>query len=138
MRVKLLLALMLITLSLTLKAQETKSACNFEYSVEAFKNPEGLDYENRFVNFKWDISKLSSNDSVSIEIVKIYDCFTGINGTQTEVYTILDLKSKDLINKNSLNIKHVEMIAKCFKWRVLLKSDSCLEEKDWNYYSFID
>ena len=33
------------------------------------------------------------------KIVKIYDCFTGINGTQTEVYTVLNLKSKDLINK---------------------------------------
>ena len=138
MKVKLLLALMLFTMSITLKAQETKSTCNFEYSVEAQKNPEGLDYENRFVNFKWDISELSSDESVSIEIVKIFDCFSGIDGTQTEVYTLLNLKSKDLINKNSLKIKHVEMIAKCFKWRVVLKSDSCLEEKDWNYYSFID
>lgn len=138
MRVKLLLALMLYAFSLSLKAQETKSSCNFEYKIEAERFPEDLDYEERFVNFTWDISKLSQNDSVSIEIVKIYDCFIGIEGNQTEPYILLDLKSKDLSNKTYFKINHTEMIAKCFKWRVILKSDNCLEENDWNYYSFVN
>ena len=138
MKVKLLFALAFCFLSICLTAQENKSSCNFEYSVKAEKSPEGLEYEDRFVNFKWDISKLSSNDEISIEIVKIFDCFKGIDGSQSETYTLLNLKSEDLLDENSFKVKHVEMIAKCFKWRVILKSNSCLEQTDWNYYSFLD
>lgn len=138
MKVKVLLALLLFITSINIKAQKTKSSCSFEYSIVSEKNPEGLDYEDRFVNFKWDISKMSPSDEVSIEIVKIYDCFTGINGIQTEAYTLLNLKNKNLINKNSFEIKHVDILAKCFKWRVVLKSDTCLEQTDWNYYSYLD
>ena len=138
MKVKLFLAFMLCSLSIGLNAQETKSSCNFEYKINAEKNPEGYNQLGGLVNFKWDISRIATNDTISIEIVKIYDCFEGIKGTQTEIYTLLDLKSEDLINKNSLKIKHIDMIAKCFKWRVVIKSDTCLEQTNWNYYSFID
>lgn len=138
MKVKLLLAFVLCAFSQSLRAQETKSACNFKFNVEVEKFPQVLDYEERFVIFTWDISKLSKNDSISIEIIKIFDCFKGVEGTQTEAYTVLNLKNKDLIDKNSFKVKHVEMIAKCFKWRVVVKSDNCHEEKAWNYYSFID
>lgn len=138
MKVKLFLAFMLCSLSLGLKAQETKSSCNFEYKINAEKNPEGLEYENRFVNFNWDISKIPTDDSISIEIVKIFDCFTGVGGTQTQEYKILNLKSNDLLGKKSFKIMHVDMVAKCFKWRVILKSNTCLEQTDWNYYTFLD
>lgn len=138
MKVKILLTLLLFITSISIKAQETKSSCNFKYSILAEKNSDGLEYEDRFVNFKWDISKLFVSDEASIEIVKIFDCFTGINGTQTQAYTLLNLKNKDLINKNSFEIKHVDMLAKCFKWRVIIKSDKCSEQSDWNYHTFLD
>lgn len=138
MKVKLFLAFMLCSLSIGLKAQETKSSCNFEYKINAEKNPEGLNYKDRFVNFNWDISKIAPNDSISIEIVKIYDCFIGLDGTQTQEYKILNLKSKDLLGKNSFKIMHADMVAKCFKWRVIMNSSTCLEQTDWNYYNYID
>lgn len=139
MKVKLLLAILLGVLSFNLYAQDTQTPCKFDYSVEAKKSPEGLPYEHRFVEFSWDISKMSSeNDQIKIEITPIYDCFNGIDGVQTNKSTFLNLKSEDLKNKSSVSIKHVEMLAKCFKWRVILKSDTCLEETEWNYYTFID
>lgn len=118
--------------------QELKLPCDFEYTVTAEKNLKDENYEASFVNFKWDISKIDSNCSVTIEIVKIFDCFIGLDGNQTEAYVFLDLKNEDLIHINSLQIKHIKMLAKCFKWRVVLKSDTCLEKSDWNFYSFLD
>ncbi len=138
MKVKLLFTLLLASFSLILSAQDTKSSCNFKYSVVAEKSPEGLEYEDKFVNFKWDISKLSQSDEVSVEIIKIFDCFTGIDGVQLEKYTLLNLKTDDLVSKSSFKIKHIEMVAKCFKWRVIIKSDTCLEQTDWNYYTYMD
>lgn len=138
MKVKLLFTYLLVSFSMTLNAQETKSTCDFDYNVIAEKNSEGLDYKDRYVNFKWDVSKIAAENEVSIEIVKIFDCFTGIDGVQTEKYQILNLIDKDLSAKKSFKIKHVDMLAKCFKWRVILKSDTCQEQTNWNYYTFID
>jgi hypothetical protein len=138
MKVKILLTLLLFITSISIKAQETKSSCNFKYSILAEKNSDGLEYEDRFVNFKWDLSKLSVSDEASIEIVKIFDCFIGIDGKQTELYTFINLKSEGLKTNNSNKIMLTEMLAKCFKWRVIIKSDKCTEQSDWNYYSFLD
>ena len=138
MKRKLLLAILLGVLSFNLNAQDTQNPCKFDYTVEVERNPEGFSDKGGSVNFKWNITKMLPDQTVSIEIVKIYDCFKEVNGIQTEIYTLLNLNSKDLINKNFFKIKHVEMVAKCFKWRVVLKSNTCTEETDWNYYSFID
>lgn len=138
MKVKLLLALLLVITSFSLNAQESTSTCEFEYSVRAEKSQEGLKFEDKFVNFKWDISKLSQNDEISIEVVKIFDCFNAIEGNQVDTYTFLNLKNEELLNKNSFKILHITMVAKCFKWRVIVKSDSCTKQTDWNYYSFLD
>lgn len=139
MKRKLLLAILLGVLSFNLNAQDTQNPCKFDYTVDAKKSPELLDYKDRYVEFNWDISKISSEDmQVKIEITPIYDCFNGIDGTQTNKSTFLDLKSEDLISKTKISIKHVDMLAKCFKWRVILVTDSCSEQTEWNYYSFID
>lgn len=139
MKRKLLLAILLGVLSFNLYAQDTQTPCKFDYSVKALKSSESLSYKDRFVEFTWDISKISNeNDQIKIEITPIYDCYNGINGTQTNKSTFLDLKSEDLKNKSSVSIKHVDMLAKCFKWRVILQAENCLEETEWNYYTFID
>ena len=138
MKVKLLFTYLLVSFSMIMHAQEAKSSCNFEYTIQAEKNTDEYEINGGLVNFKWDISKIDPSDMISIEIVKIFDCPKGIDGVQTESYTLLNLKSEDLINKNSFEIKHVEMIAKCFKWRDVLKSDTCQEKTNWNYYSYID
>lgn len=138
MNTKVLLALLLVSFTITSNAQETKSSCNFDYSIQANKNPDGLNYEDRYVNFRWNISKIASNDEISIEIIKIYDCFKAIEGNQLESYIFLHLKKEDFKDKNSFKIMHTDMLAKCFKWRVILKSDTCIEQSNWNYYSFLD
>ena len=139
MKIKLLLAILLSVLSFNLYAQDTQTPCKFDYSVQALKSPEVLSYKDRFVEFSWDISKISNeNDQIKIEITPIYDCYNGINGTQTNKSTFLNLKSEDLKDKTSISIKHVDMLAKCFKWRVIIESNTCPEQTEWNYYSFID
>lgn len=138
MKVKILLAALLFITSITIKAQEAKSTCDFEYSIKAEKFIEKSNPEDKIVNFKWDFSKFSASDQVSLEIIKIYDCSAGLDGIQTLKYEIINLKSKDFIDLKVLKIKHIDMMAKCFKWRVIVKSEKCLKKSDWNYYSFLD
>ncbi|WP_339838021.1 hypothetical protein [uncultured Flavobacterium sp.] len=138
MKVKVLLTLLLFITSISIKAQESKSKCDFEYSVRGEKSQEGLNFEDRFVNFKWEVSKLSQKVEISIEVVKIFDCFNAIEGKQLDSYIFINLKDEELLNKNSFKILHTTMVAKCFKWRVIVKSDSCTDQTDWNYYSFLD
>ncbi|CAM3774179.1 hypothetical protein FLGE108171_14550 [Flavobacterium gelidilacus] len=138
MKVKILLALLLFITSININAQETELVCDFEYFIQAKEFIEELNPEVKIVNFKWDFSKLSASDQVSLEIIKIYDCSAGLDAIQTLKYEIINLKSKDFIDLKELKIKHIDMMAKCFKWRVIVKSEKCLKQSDWNYYSFLD
>lgn len=139
MKIKLLLTALMGLLLHNIQAQDFQSSCKFDYSIKALKNQKNLAYEDRYVEFAWDILKIPTNVSqINIEITPIYDCFNGINGTQTNKSTFLNLLGEDLINKKSVSIKHIDMLAKCFKWRVLIQSDSCTELTEWSYYTFID
>lgn len=93
-----------------------------------------------FINnakISWDFS--SSNlkgKQVSIEVVTIYDCFNGKNAS--------DFKSQfSILNKDNFTVKgnsqliHLELMAKCFKWRVVVKSTNEVQTSDWSYFSFL-
>ena len=93
-----------------------------------------------FINnakISWDFS--SSNlkgKQVSIEVVTIYDCFNGVNAS--------DFKSQfSILNKDNFTVKgnsqliHLELMAKCFKWRVVVNSTNEVQTSDWSYFSFL-
>jgi hypothetical protein len=84
----------------------------------------------------WDFSELELNNTeVSIEVVTILDCFNGEQATQfKDQFTIL---SKDnFALKGSKQLIHLELMAKCFKWRLVAKGSET-SVSDWFYFSFV-
>ena len=84
----------------------------------------------------WDFSAVELNNAdLSIEVKTIYDCFTGQQASDfKQEFTIL---SKDnFLLKGSKQLIHLELMAKCFKWRLVAKgSETSVSE--WFYFSFI-
>jgi hypothetical protein len=84
----------------------------------------------------WDFSVVELNNTdLSIEVKTIYDCFNGQQASDfKQEFTIL---SKDnFLLKGSKQLIHLELMAKCFKWRLVAKgSETSVSE--WFYFSFI-
>ena len=85
----------------------------------------------------WDFTSTDlKGKQVSIEVVTIYDCFNGENAS--------DFKSKfSVLNKDNFKVKgnyqliHLDLMAKCFKWRVVVKEAKSEQVSDWSYFSFL-
>ena len=134
MKVKVLLALLLFITSININAQEKNSDCNFEYAVEV-KMDENSIYS---AVFNWDISKIKDlATEITIEILPIKDCFNEEKATRFRETFLIDLKSNELSGKKLVETNLKQLASKCFNWRVIIKSDDCVEKSDWNYYSFL-
>lgn len=84
----------------------------------------------------WDFSELELNNTeVSIEVVTILDCFNGEQASQfNDQFTILSKENFSL--KGSKQLIHIELMAKCFKWRLVAKGSET-SVSDWLYFSFL-
>jgi hypothetical protein len=68
-------------------------------------------------------------------VITILDCFNGVQAAEfKDQFTILSKGNFSL--KGSSQLNHLELMAKCFKWR-LVKSDSETVVSDWVYFSFV-
>ena len=85
----------------------------------------------------WDFTSVDlKGKQVSIEVVTIYDCFNGENAS--------DFKSQfSVLNKDNFKVKgsyqliHLDLMTKCFKWRVVVKDNKGQQVSDWSYFSFL-
>ena len=84
----------------------------------------------------WDFSELELNtNDLSIEVLTIYDCFNGEQASQfKDQFTILSKENFSL--KGSKQLNHLELMAKCFKWR-LVANGTETRVSDWFYFSFL-
>lgn len=84
----------------------------------------------------WDFSELElSNNDISIEVVTILDCFNKEQAAEfKEQFTILSKENFSL--KGSKQLNHLELMAKCFKWRLVANSNET-GVSDWFYFSFV-
>jgi hypothetical protein len=95
-----------------------------------------FDYINN-AKISWDFSAIDLQEKqVSIEVISIYDCFNGENAS--------DFKSQFFIlNKDNFSVKgshqliHIELMAKCFKWRIVVNEGSKQLVSDWSYFMFL-
>lgn len=95
-----------------------------------------LDFINN-AKISWDFSTLNlSKNNVSIEVVTIFDCFNGENATDFKE-TIYVLNKENFISKGFRDFIHVEVGAKCFKWRVLVIENNETKVSNWSYFSFL-
>jgi hypothetical protein len=84
----------------------------------------------------WDFSELELNTTdISIEVVTILDCFNGEQASQfKDQFTILSKENFSL--KGSTQLIHIELMAKCLKWRLVVKGTET-SVSDWFYFSFL-
>ncbi|MFD2907984.1 hypothetical protein ACFSX9_04475 [Flavobacterium ardleyense] len=95
-----------------------------------------FDYIND-AKISWDFSSVDlKNKEVIIEVYSIYDCFNGENAN--------DFKSQfSILNKDNFSVKgsyqlnHFEVMAKCFKYRVVVKEVNKEQASDWSYFMFL-
>lgn len=84
----------------------------------------------------WDFSAFQLNNiDLSIEVITIYDCFNGQQAADfKQEFTVLTKDNFSL--KGSAQLNHLELMAKCFKWRIVAKgSETSVSE--WFYFSFV-
>ena len=84
----------------------------------------------------WDFSELELNTTdISIEVVTILDCFNGEQASEfKDQFTILSKENFSL--KGSTQLIHIELMAKCLKWRLVVKGTET-SVSDWFYFSFL-
>ena len=103
--------------------------------IESLQDPK-LDFINN-AKISWDFSSLDlTNKSVSIEVVTIYDCFNGENASDFKE-TISVLSKENFVKNGSRELIHVELMAKCLKWRLVLVENNQTKVSNWSYFSFL-
>ena len=103
--------------------------------IENLQDPK-FDYINN-AKISWDFSTLDlSNKNVSIEVVTIYDCFNGENASDFKE-TISVLNKENFTKQGSRDLIHVELMAKCLKWRLVLVENNQTKVSNWSYFSFL-
>ena len=103
--------------------------------IESLQDPK-LDFINN-AKISWDFSTLDlTNKTVSIEVVTIYDCFNGENASDFKE-TISVLNKENFTKQGSRDLIHVELMAKCLKWRLVLVENNQTKVSDWSYFSFL-
>lgn len=103
--------------------------------IENLQDPK-LDFITN-AKISWDFSSNNlSNKNVSIEVITIYDCFNGENASDFKE-TIKVLNKDNFIIKGNRELIHVEVGAKCFKWRLVLVENNETKVSDWSYFSFL-
>jgi hypothetical protein len=84
----------------------------------------------------WDFSEFELNTTdISIEVVTILDCFNGAQASKfKDQFTILSKENFSV--KGSVQLIHLELMAKCFKLRLVTKGSET-SVSDWFYFSFV-
>lgn len=103
--------------------------------IESLQDPK-FDLINN-AKISWDFSGIDlAKKNVSIEVITIYDCFNGENASDFKE-TISVLSKENFVKNGSRELIHVELMAKCFKWRLVLVENNQTKVSDWSYISFL-
>ena len=105
------------------------------FKIESLQDPK-FDLINN-AKISWDFSGIDlAKKNVSIEVITIYDCFNGENASDFKE-TISVLSKENFVKNGSRDLIHVELMAKCFKWRLVLVENNQTKVSDWSYISFL-
>lgn len=136
---KCLLTMFFVLSAFLIEAQTTKNNCEFNYQIDVLPAQSDVLSSLQEGQMSWDFSKIKLNkDSViTIEVLPIFDCFNGQNASDFKEIIIIKSSDSKFKSKGGYLFKHLDLMSKCFKWRVLIKSSNCEEISDWKYYSFL-
>lgn len=103
--------------------------------IENLQDPK-LDFINN-AKISWDFSSIDlTNKNISIEVITIFDCFNGESASDFKE-TITVLQKENFVEKGNRDLIHVEVGAKCLKWRVVVVEDNQTKVSNWSYFSFL-
>ena len=98
--------------------------------IENLQDPK-LDFINN-AKISWNFSNLDlTNKKISIEVVTIFDCFNGENASDFKE-TITILNKDNFVVKGNRDLIHVEVGAKCLKWRVVVIENNETKVSNWS------
>lgn len=106
-------------------------------AVKVEKIPEVKVESINNAKISWDFSSVDlQGKQVSIEVISIYDCFNGESATDFK--SQFSILSKDNFSvKGSHQLDHLELEAKCFKFRIIVKESNKEQASDWSYFMFL-
>lgn len=132
------LLLLILFLSFSAFSQEKTSNCKFEFDLKLKGNEDNLaNPKEASVDLNWDFSKLNLKKAkVSIELVPVLDCHKKDNASNLKDTIYIEVNSKEFKRKDTKKIKHLDLMAKCFKYRVVITSSDCNYTTDWKFYSY--
>lgn len=128
--------LLLLLFSFSAFSQVKSSNCNFEFDVITKGNDINLvNPKEASVELSWDFSKIDlSKHKIKIEIIPILDCFNSLDGSNLK--DVININLNEYKVNDSIKIKHLDLMAKCFKYRVIITSNNCNEITPWKFYSY--
>ena len=121
-------------------AQDKNQNCKFDFKVYTENQIEDEMRSIYKTEIKWNFSKLDlKNTTCVIEIVPMKDCMNGLDAIKLKPSVIISSTDKNFSAKGSKFINHLELMTKCFKWRVIVTNtkNSCTETTEWKYSSFL-
>lgn len=121
-------------------AQDKGKDCKFNYKVSSEMVLEDEVRSIYKAEIHWDFSKLNlKNTTCVIEILPIKDCVNELNAIKFKDPILVSSKDEKFIVKGSKSLNHMDLMSKCFKWRVVItdEKNSCVETTDWKYSSFL-
>lgn len=105
-------------------------------NVSFFQSPAGTHNHDKYVQFEWDFTSLKSN--VTLYITPLKDCFNGVEGIKEFSKIEIKIDGTNYQLKDTLKLFHIDMSAKCFKWKVVSNSTKNIDDIDWLFYSFVE
>ena len=110
--------------------------CNANYKAEITEYKKENTYSDKFAIVNWDFSEVK-HASIKIEIVPISDCFNKEKAVAYIDTIFLNIGNAENGITGSKILSHLEMMSKCFKWRVIITKKDCEKISDWQYHYFI-
>jgi hypothetical protein len=110
--------------------------CNVNYKAEIVECPKETTNAEKYATVNWDFSEVK-DASIKIEIVPILDCFNKEKAVAYKDAIFLNIGNAENGIIGSKKLIHVEMMSKCFKWRVIVTKTNCEKISDWQYHYFI-
>lgn len=136
---KLFFITLFLLLSTNSIAQMHHTLCGLDYEIKVSSVESDVLPSLQEAQMNWDFSKfkLSKDLTVTIEVVSIFDCFNGEKAIDFKE-TIRISSNDPKFNKSGVFLFNLDnMMTKCFKWRVIVKSKDCIESSNWNQFSFL-
>ena len=116
---------------------QSDNSCVLNYKAELTASPIEARNSEKYAVLDWDFSSIK-DAAIKIEVLPINDCFKKEKALSFKNVIILNIDNKENKLVGSKKLMHLEMLSKCFKWRVFITKGNCQKVSDWQYHSFIN